>query len=270
MIICSNISFHSWQRVVRTRIVESNGPARVDICYVTPCKRRLRTFPEIQRYLDQNHITDVNIEHFSFSKKVDVGVIIDERTLMDHPEEVLAQPRRGRPPKHIRTMKAIVKDRTDMSKKEGRISLEPHEIKLPNEVGISTTPVKTYQHKSVFKSKSNQLLSILPSPEEGHTITKVANSPSFHTSGPMTNDLPVMVPPPLIQTPIRDASNHRSIKDPSSSKRKGRKRKTQIDGPNVMSPVSKKSRGRPKGSTNKTKPSITSLTQVPGGMFSFL
>jgi len=49
----------------------------VDIFYIAPCGRRLRTFPEIQNYLDLKAIADLSIEHFTFSRKVDVGEVLD-------------------------------------------------------------------------------------------------------------------------------------------------------------------------------------------------
>ena len=47
----------------------------MDILYIAPCGRRLRTFPEIQRYLELKEVKDLNIEHFTFSRKVDVGEV---------------------------------------------------------------------------------------------------------------------------------------------------------------------------------------------------
>ena len=96
----------SWQRIVRTRAAaDPSAPPRVDICYVTPCKRRLRTFPEIQRYLDTNGIPELTIDHFTFSKKVNIGIVIDERNMTEAPPESFpVSKRRGRPPKHARLL----------------------------------------------------------------------------------------------------------------------------------------------------------------------
>lgn len=49
----------------------------MDIFYIAPCGRRLRTFPEIQNYLDLKAVADLSIEHFTFSRKVDVGEVLD-------------------------------------------------------------------------------------------------------------------------------------------------------------------------------------------------
>ena len=66
----------SWRRLVRKRI----GPdqVRVDICYITPSGRRLRTFPEIQNHLDLSG-ENFTLDHFTFSKKVDLGEVLDNK-----------------------------------------------------------------------------------------------------------------------------------------------------------------------------------------------
>ena len=48
----------------------------MDICYITPDGRRLRTFPEIQRHLDLKS-NNLSMEHFTFSKKVELGETLD-------------------------------------------------------------------------------------------------------------------------------------------------------------------------------------------------
>ena len=73
-----NFFYCSWRRLVRKRI----GPdqVRVDICYITPNGRRLRTFPEIQRYLDNSDSgNEFTLEYFTFSKKVDLGEVLDSK-----------------------------------------------------------------------------------------------------------------------------------------------------------------------------------------------
>lgn len=68
---------------MRRRVVpEGEGEGReaqvrVDICYVAPCGRRMRTFPELQRYLENNKMADLTLENFTFSKKVAIGEEVD-------------------------------------------------------------------------------------------------------------------------------------------------------------------------------------------------
>ena len=61
------------------------GPdqVRVDICYITPSGRRLRTFPEIQNHLDSSG-EDFTLDHFTFSKKVDLGEVLDSKVRRLH------------------------------------------------------------------------------------------------------------------------------------------------------------------------------------------
>ena len=52
---------------------------RTDIFYITPCSRRLRTFPEIQRYLQTRGISDLPLDCFTFSRKLDLGDVQDDQ-----------------------------------------------------------------------------------------------------------------------------------------------------------------------------------------------
>lgn len=52
---------------------------RTDIFYITPCSRRLRTFPEIQRYLQTRGITNLPLECFTFSRKLELGEVQDDQ-----------------------------------------------------------------------------------------------------------------------------------------------------------------------------------------------
>ena len=52
---------------------------RTDIFYITPCSRRLRTFPEIQRYLQTRGITDLPLDCFTFSRKLELGEVQDDQ-----------------------------------------------------------------------------------------------------------------------------------------------------------------------------------------------
>ena len=155
-------------------MAEGNNAPRVDICYVTPCNRRLRTFPEIHRYLSSNGITDLTIDHFTFSKKVNVGMIIDEKTSPECLDNLLVHPRRGRPPKrpaHQQQQQQQVKVHVDtVSDSEGssRISLEPHEIikPLPTKVTSSVSTVTVPPTHSFLSHMS----------KDQHTITRIINT----------------------------------------------------------------------------------------------
>ncbi len=49
----------------------------MDICYIAPEGRRLRTFPEIQGHLNTLPSTELTVDHFTFSKKVNLGEVLD-------------------------------------------------------------------------------------------------------------------------------------------------------------------------------------------------
>ena len=66
-----------WRRIVRTRV--GVDKLRTDIFYITPCSRRLRTFPEIHRYLDTRGITDLPLDCFTFSRKLEIGEVQDDQ-----------------------------------------------------------------------------------------------------------------------------------------------------------------------------------------------
>ncbi len=195
----------------------------MDICYVTPCKRRLRTFPEIQRYLNQNtDCAGLNIDNFSFSKKVNVGVVINEETLMNNATEELSRPRRGRPPKHLKALKEMERNKelgsNTANRSDLRISLEPHEITMSRGPG-NTAPYPSYQ-------------SNIPSTNSGATHPLHDRSlPSAH-----------------IPSLVRDAESmgNRMIEE----QRGGVKRKSSME--EERNPVLKKPRGRPKGSGNRS------------------
>lgn len=71
---------HSWQRLVRKRI--GLDQVRVDISYVSPSGRRLRTFPEIQNHLQSSDSSHLTLDHFTFSKKVELGEVQDQKTVV--------------------------------------------------------------------------------------------------------------------------------------------------------------------------------------------
>eukprot|EP00118_Oscarella_pearsei_P007764 m.38759 g.38759 ORF g.38759 m.38759 type:complete len:1182 (+) comp32635_c0_seq2:338-3883(+) len=63
-----------WRRLVRHRELPGNSN-KMDVVYVAPCGKRLRTYPDISRYMDERNLTGLSLENFSFSAKVYVGEI---------------------------------------------------------------------------------------------------------------------------------------------------------------------------------------------------
>lgn len=246
----------SWQRVVRTRIGELNTPPRVDICYVTPCKRRLRTFPEIQRYLDTNKMFDLTIDHFTFSKKVNVGVVIDERNLAESGVELPPPSRRGRPPKHARALMTQVIEQTAAAQQQQRMErlgkaetkslcIEPHDIGN----GPSTIRMPVGVAKEAFSSVP--VMSTDPV-----TITTVMNTSNLSSQSDGNPKKTYSLPPPLTQVIDVEAKPSSSSLVGEVKKRVVRKRKSLVSSsysPSSAPPTLKRPRGRPKGSTNKPK-----------------
>jgi hypothetical protein len=63
-----------WRRETMIR-----SHTKADVCYTTPCGRRLRAYQEVTRYLELNHITDLTVDNFSFSTKIMVGQFLESR-----------------------------------------------------------------------------------------------------------------------------------------------------------------------------------------------
>ena len=220
---------------------------------------------------------DLTIEYFTFSKKVNVGIVIDERNMTDAPpEDFPIRKRRGRPPKHARLlqfMESKAEQEQGLSGGDGgaglgtRISLEPHEI-------------KSHIHSSVTKNESSQR--ILVDPSKDQTITSVldgvssSSSSSFLLSNPVSSTATVVIAQadpasennaniaylPHVSTlpasSTSSSSNATSLVNTGITlpvkKRGGRKRKTPLqEGVPPPPPGMKKPRGRPKGSTNKPR-----------------
>ena len=200
--------------------------------------------------MDHNGITDLTIANFSFSKKVNVGVIINEETIMDGANEELARPRRGRPPKHLKTIKGSGKGKEDVrnvedTSKDARISLEPHEIGLNKLQQVSPMVAQKPHALAGSDSSHGNTHSGMSAMQDRSNSAKFAES--------HFDQLPMVVgnaPPPLVRTGNSNAVEPTTNGLYVVEKKRGWKRKTAVEGGNV--PVVKKPRGRPKGSVNKT------------------
>ena len=234
---------------------------------MTPCKRRLRTFPEIQRYLDTNGIPELTIDHFTFSKKVNIGIVIDERNMTEAPPESFpVSKRRGRPPKHARLLqfmeskaqKDVIQEDISSLSASNRISLEPHEIKTRDNKMLVQEPDNNATLIAVMKEQ------IQPSTVEG---TMAASSFSYD-SGQQSSTATVVIacveqgamqdspslPPSLTSTGSTPGDAL------STKKKQPRKRKLVAQDGRLPPPLTvalppgiKKPRGRPKGTPNKPK-----------------
>ncbi|KAF8781845.1 Bromodomain adjacent to zinc finger domain like protein [Argiope bruennichi] len=65
-----------WRRETRIRCFSRSG-VRGEVAYYTPCGKKLRSYPEVVRYLVKNGITDISRDNFTFSTKVNVGEFLE-------------------------------------------------------------------------------------------------------------------------------------------------------------------------------------------------
>lgn len=65
-----------WRRQTKIRTFSYSGVRGV-VTYYAPCGKKLKTYPEVIRYLDKNKITDITRENFSFSTKVTIGEFLE-------------------------------------------------------------------------------------------------------------------------------------------------------------------------------------------------
>ncbi|XP_064471785.1 bromodomain adjacent to zinc finger domain protein 2B-like isoform X2 [Ornithodoros turicata] len=65
-----------WQRQTKIRCF-SKGGIRGEVFYIAPCGKKLKSYPEVMRYLQKNSISDIGRENFSFSTKVNVGDFVE-------------------------------------------------------------------------------------------------------------------------------------------------------------------------------------------------
>uniref|UniRef100_S4RSF4 Bromodomain adjacent to zinc finger domain 2B n=1 Tax=Petromyzon marinus TaxID=7757 RepID=S4RSF4_PETMA len=68
---------HGWRR--ETRIQTIGDRLHGEVLYYTPCGRKLRQYPEVNKFLTRNRITDINRQSFSFSAKMRVGDFYEAR-----------------------------------------------------------------------------------------------------------------------------------------------------------------------------------------------
>ena len=154
--------------------------------------------------------------------------------------EELTRPRRGRPPKHLKALKEMERNREgsqlgqDVNRKDGRISLEPHEIGLNNQrIGVN---VSTIENDELLCS-SYQLDRLASEEVEGGQIVQLVENPAHPDSADHVKT-------------EKEKQDIDSANGFLGADRKGWKRKSTID--EGKAPVFKKPRGRPKGSSNRT------------------
>ncbi|XP_056289566.1 bromodomain adjacent to zinc finger domain protein 2B isoform X2 [Pseudoliparis swirei] len=66
-----------WQRETRIRTVA--GRLQGEVSYFAPCRKKLRQYPDVMKYLLRNGITEISRDNFSFSTKIQVGDFYEAR-----------------------------------------------------------------------------------------------------------------------------------------------------------------------------------------------
>ena len=74
-----SFSLLSWRRQTRLRGIGSRGLIG-EVVYFAPCGKKLKTVPDVARYLERNAITDLTRANFTFSTKVNVGDFLEARS----------------------------------------------------------------------------------------------------------------------------------------------------------------------------------------------
>ncbi|RWS29696.1 bromodomain adjacent to zinc finger domain protein 2B-like isoform X6 [Leptotrombidium deliense] len=67
---------HGWRRQTLIRCFTSAG-LRGDVSYITPCGKKLKSYPEIVRYLAKSNNNSISRDNFSFSPKITVGEFLE-------------------------------------------------------------------------------------------------------------------------------------------------------------------------------------------------
>ncbi|XP_072019979.1 LOW QUALITY PROTEIN: bromodomain adjacent to zinc finger domain protein 2B-like [Amphiura filiformis] len=70
---------HGWRRQIVIRQLGPGDRVKGDVIYYAPCGKKLRTYPEVMRYIERRGITTVAREHFSFSAKIRVGEFLNPK-----------------------------------------------------------------------------------------------------------------------------------------------------------------------------------------------
>lgn len=70
---------HGWRRQLVIRQLGPGDRVKGDVIYYAPCGKKLRTYPEVMRYIERRGITTVTREHFSFSAKIRVGEFLNPK-----------------------------------------------------------------------------------------------------------------------------------------------------------------------------------------------
>ncbi|XP_029202524.2 bromodomain adjacent to zinc finger domain protein 2B-like isoform X4 [Acropora millepora] len=121
-----------WRRQTRLRQVGAAGGLRGDVYYFAPCGKKLRTYPEVTRYLSKNGITDVTLDNFSFSTKLHIGEFLEckEGTVFEPLSEEEVNRRKQMAEEKARVRLEKLNKRTEKKQKQAEMIQKAMEAKL--------------------------------------------------------------------------------------------------------------------------------------------
>lgn len=70
---------NGWRRQTIIRQLGPGDRIKGDVIYYAPCGKKLRTYPEVVRYIERRGITSVAREHFSYSAKMRIGEFLNPK-----------------------------------------------------------------------------------------------------------------------------------------------------------------------------------------------
>ncbi|KAL8601347.1 hypothetical protein ACOMHN_054640 [Nucella lapillus] len=71
---------HGWRRQTTIHGMGRRGIVG-EVLYFAPCNKKMKTIPDVMRYLDRHGITDLSRENFTFNTKVNVGQFYEIRDM---------------------------------------------------------------------------------------------------------------------------------------------------------------------------------------------
>jgi hypothetical protein len=74
-----------WQRETLIRELNDKGIVG-EVTYVAPCGKKLKSYVEVDKYMQRSNITALTRENFSFSTNVNVGDFYEMRSTTDDPD----------------------------------------------------------------------------------------------------------------------------------------------------------------------------------------
>ncbi|XP_070536234.1 bromodomain adjacent to zinc finger domain protein 2B-like isoform X4 [Ptychodera flava] len=70
---------YGWRRQTIIRQLGPGDRLRGDVMYFAPCGKKIKTYPEVIRYLEKHRVTGITRDNFSFSVKIKVGEFLNPK-----------------------------------------------------------------------------------------------------------------------------------------------------------------------------------------------